>query len=469
MADDKLEGSNFSFNELGITGVSRWGGYVDEEFLPQLRYPQASKVYKEMSDNDPTIGAVIYMTKQLIKKAGWSVDPASDSSADKEAADFLQSCMDDMSMSWDNTIAEILSMIIYGFSFHEIVYKIRKGPDETNSMYRSKYSDGRIGWRRIPIRSQSTLNEWIFAENGDVKGFIQQAAPDFKIRTIPLSKGLLFRTDVARDNPEGRSLLRNAYRPWYFKKRIEEIEGIGIERDLAGLPLIQPPADFDIWDPQNPQAVRIKGIAERLVRNIRRDQSEGVVLPAGWELKLLSTGGTRQFDTSAIINRYDNRIAITLLADIVMMGGDKVGSFALGEVKKSLLAASLEALIQHIADVFNQFAVPPLFKLNNFPNITELPKIKAGEVETPDIKEVAFLLRATGLNVKTDLPLMNMLRNLLSLDPITQEELDNWYASNVSEESTDSLSAEGQDPLSSDKDPLGHSMDDSGGEDYVPK
>jgi hypothetical protein len=442
------------FSEMGISGLNRWGNAVSEEFLPQLQYPYAAKVFKEMSDNDPTIGAILFAAEQLIRKAGWDVVPASESEADLEAAQFLRECMDDMSMSWANTITEILAMIPYGFSFHEIVYKVRKGPDQKNSKFRSKYTDGRIGWSRIPSRSQHSLYGWEFAENGDIKGFIQQAPPTYKMTTIPLSKGLLFRTKVARDNPEGRSMLRNAYRPWYFKKRIEEIEGIGIERDLAGLPVITPPETTDIWDPTNPEAVRVKAIAENMVRNIRRDRSEGVVLPFGWELDLLSTGGSRQFDTNGIINRYDNRIAITMLADIVMMGGDKVGSFALGEVKKSMLAASLESIIQHIADVFNSYAVPKLFSFNHFPGITDIPKIKPGEVETPDIKDMAFLLRAGGLQVNKDLPLMNLIRRLISLDPITEEELADWYA--VPEPVAD----EGNNK-SQNKDPIGHAMDDN--------
>jgi len=447
------------FSEIGVTGLNRWGNSVYEEFLPHLQYPQAAKIYKEMSDNDPTIGAILYMAEQLIKRAGWSVEAASDKSADKKAAEFLWQCMHDMSMSWDNTISEILSMFSYGFSFHEIVYKVRGGPNEKNSHRRSKYSDGRIGWAGFPIRSQHTLYGWEFADNGDIKGFIQWAPPKYEKVTIPLSKGLLFRTKVSRDNPEGRSLLRNAYRPWYFKKRIEEIEGIGIERDLAGLPVITPPENVDIWDPTNPEAMRIKAIAENLVRNVRRDRSEGVVKPYGWEFELLSTGGTRQFDTNAIINRYDNRIAITMLADIVMMGGDKVGSFALGEVKKSLLAASLEAQIQNIADVFNTYAVPKLFQYNYFRGITDLPKIKPGEVETPDLKELAFLLRAAGFRISKDLPLMNFIRRLISLDPLTPGELEEWYG--------------GEDPtqdkqLSADRDLLGHSMDDNS-QNYVDK
>lgn len=58
---------------------------------------------------------------------------------------------------------------------------------------------------------------------------------------IPMSKAMLFRTESVKDNPEGRSILRNAYRSWYFKRRIQEIEAIGIERDLAGLPVIHAP------------------------------------------------------------------------------------------------------------------------------------------------------------------------------------------------------------------------------------
>lgn len=454
------------FQEIGISGINRWGYYVYEEFLTQLQYPQAAKIYKEMSDNDPTIGAILFMMKQLIRKAGWDVTPVSDSPADIEAAEFLKTCMDDMSMSWSNTVSEFLSMLTYGFSFHEVVYKVRKGPDQANSKFRSRYNDGRIGWSRMPVRSQHTLWGWNFADNGDVKEFVQQAPPHYAINAIPLTKGLLFRTEVARDNPEGRSLLRNAYRPWYFKKRIEEIEGIGIERDLAGLPTLTPPENTDLWDPMNPQAMKLKNMAETLVRNIRRDRSEGVVLPHGWTLELMSTGGSRQFDTNAIINRYDNRIAVTMLADIVMMGGDKVGSFALGEVKKSLLAASLESIIQGIADTLNTYAVPKLFSFNYFPGIKELPKIVPGEVETPDIKDMAFLLRAGGLNVAKDLPLMNLIRRLISLDPLTQDQLEEWYPSTDPAEVIDpETDLTGKDDSvkndSQNKDPLGHVMDDN--------
>lgn len=385
---------NRSFAEYGISGFSFSGDFVYSDFLPQLNWPQAGKVYEEMSKNDPTIGAILYMSKQLIKKAQWDVTPGGSNPRDLEAAEFLRSCMTDMEGSWNEFIGEALTMIIYGWSYHEVVYKLRAGKQKDKRL-NSKYSDGKIGWRKIAGRSQRTCYGWeICQETGDILAMKQQAPPDYQMRIIPIDKAVHFKTENDFGNPYGRSLLRNAYRPWFFKKRIEEIEGVGIERDLAGLPVLIPPEDVNIWDSDDKAMIQLKNASEALVKSIRRDQSEGVVYPHGWELKLLSTGSQRQFDTNQILNRYDQRIAITLLADIVMLGADKVGSFALADVKKSLLCAALETLLDNVADTLNRQEVPRLMELNGFTDIVEYPKLTSDQVETPDLTELASILTA---------------------------------------------------------------------------
>lgn len=417
-----------NFKQLGISGLRRQGPYVYEEFLPELRWPMAGKVYQEMSDNDPVIGAILYLAEMLIRGTSWSVEPASQSAEDIEAAKFLESCMHDMDMSWANTICEILSMLTYGFSFHEEVYKVRRGPDELSGRYKSKYSDGRIGWRRLPIRAQTSLQEWEFNDEGDVIAFIQCAEPDYKIRRIPMSKGLLFRTRISRDNPEGKSLLRNAYRPWFFKKHFEEIEGIGIERDLAGFPVLTAPQDLDLWNEEDERMVKLKADAENLVASVRRDSEEGVLLPHGWDLKLLSSGSSRQINIGETIDRYDNRIAITMLSDIILIGNNKTGSFALADTKQSMLAAALQAQLQNIADVFNSKAVPDLFAYNSFTGITDLPKIVPGQIQTPSLKELALVLRAMGLNIAGDMKLQNYLRHILGMPDLDEKTFERVYS-----------------------------------------
>lgn len=414
-----------NFKQLGSTGLRRHGPYIYEEFLPELRWPRAGRVYQEMADNDPVIGSILYLAEMLIRGTTWDVVPAGDTPEDIEAATFLKSCMDDMEMSWADLISEILSMFTYGFSFHEIVYKVRRGPDERNPKYRSRYNDGRIGWRAMPIRAQTSMDEWIFNEDNELVAFVQVVEPDYKRVIIPMSKGLLFRTRVSRDNPEGKSLLRNAYRPWFFKKHFEEIEGIGIERDLAGFPVLTAPENLDLWNDDDPQMVALRARAEDLVSSIRRDSEEGILLPYGWKLELLTSGSSRQIDIGSTIDRYDNRIAITMLSDIILLG-NKSGSFALADTKQSMLAASLQAQVNNIADVFNSKAVPQLFKFNNF-NITKLPKIVPGQIQTPSLKEVALVMRAMGLNIAGDHKLQNYFRHLLGMPELSEDDFKNIY------------------------------------------
>ena len=450
-----------NYKQLGTTGLRRYGPYVYEEFLPELRWPRAGRIYQEMADNDPVIGSILYLAEMLIRGTTWTVEPASTSEADVEAAKFLESCMHDMDMSWANTISEILSMLTYGFSFHEIVYKIRRGPNETSAKYRSKYDDCRIGWRRLPIRAQNSLHEWTFNKDGDVSAFVQMAEPDFKIVSIPMTKGLLFRTRISRDNPEGKSLLRNAYRPWFFKKHFEEIEGIGIERDLAGFPVLTAPEGLDLWNDQDERMVAMRVRAEELVSSVRRDSEEGILLPAGWKLELLSSGSSRQINIGETIDRYDNRIAITMLSDIILIGNNKAGSFALADTKQSMLAAALQAQLQNIADVFNNKAVPDLFSYNNFPGITAHPKIVPGQIQTPSLKEVALMLRAMGLDIAGDMEMQNYLRHILGMPDLDQETFERVYQNQSKKADNKSV-----DPETDLDDDTGDDFDDSAENDF---
>ena len=423
MPEDKQQSI---YLETGRTGLTRFGGWVHEEWLRELQGQRGIKIYKEMRDNDPVIGAILFALKMLIRQASWRVEAAGKTNADTEAKDFLDSCLYDMSQSWHDTITEILSMLVFGWSYHELVYKQRMG-DSRDSTRRSKHKDGRIGWRKIPIRAQETLWEWVFdEEDGSLLGMRQQPPPDYILREVPLQKALLFRTEVSKENPEGRSILRNSYRPWYFKKNIEEIEGIGIERDLAGLPVAHVPPELLSPTATTEQKAVLAAIKE-LVTKIRRDEMEGIVFPAeempngqktGYKLSLLSTGGRRQFDTGAIVDRYDQRIAMTVLADFIMLGHQKVGSFALSSSKTELFSLAVGAILDSICEVFNSHAVPRLFKLNSFPGITELPRLEHGDVEAPDLKELGEYITAlsgAGAPLFPDDQLENYLREAASL------------------------------------------------------
>jgi len=387
--------------EYGRIGQNRWDGVFFEEFLPELHGLKGIKVYREMERNDDTVGAIMFAIKMLIRQAAWSVEPGGESAKDREAAEFVGSCMEDMQSTWTDTISEILSFLPYGWSFHEIVYKRRMGKSRNRNVS-SKYSDGLIGWQKIPVRSQDTLYRWEYDDKDNLIGMTQMPPPDYGLLTIPIQKAMLFRTESAKDNPEGRSVLRNAYRSWYFKRRIQEIEAVGIERDLAGLPVIYGPDGLDLWDPDDPESVRIYAELVKMVKNIRRNEYEGLVLPSGYKAELLSTGGNRQFDTNAIINRYDTKIAMTVIADFLMLGHQKVGSFALSSDKTELFSVAIGAFMDIICETFNNQGIPSLIDINgnHFEGITDYPKLTHGDIEDMDISKLsAFIKDMTGVGI----------------------------------------------------------------------
>ena len=390
-----------SNKEIGRIGQKRWGGIFYEEFLRELRGRRGVEAFREMSENDDIVGAILFSIEMLVKQADWNVEAGGDSAKDKEAAEFVRSCMDDMQDTWIDTVSEILSFLTYGWSLHEIVYKRRCGRTR-DPRTRSKFTDGLIGWQKLPIRAQETLYQWEYDDNDNLIGMTQQPPPSFELLTIPMEKALLFRTKSRKDNPEGRSILRNAYRSWYFKRRIQEIEGIGIERDLAGLPVITAPPNVDVWDVKDPDNAERYAALKALVQGIRRDQSEGVVLNNEYKLELMTSGGARQFDTNAIINRYDSRMAMTVLADFILLGHQKVGSFALSSDKTELFAMAIGAYLDIICEEFNNKAIPALIDINgdHFKGITDYPRLAHGDIEDPNLTEVStFVKDMTGIGV----------------------------------------------------------------------
>ena len=380
--------------EIGRVGQRRYGGIFYEEFLSELRGRKGAEIFTEMSNNDETIGAILFAIEMLVRQASWNVEPGGSTAKDREAAEFVKSCMDDMQQTWIDTISEILSFLTYGWSFHEIVYKRRMGRTKDNRTS-SKYDDGLIGWMKLPIRSQETLYQWEYDDQDNLIGMTQMPPPDFGLITIPMNKAMLFRTRSRKDNPEGRSILRTAYRSWYFKRRIQEIEGIGIERDLAGLPVITTPEGMDIWDKDDEDMNAIRAGLEAMVKNIRRDSTEGLVLPFGYTFELTSTGGSRQFDTNSIIARYDTKISQTVLADFIQLGHESVGSFALSSDKTNLFSMAICAFLDIICQTFNSQGIPALIDINgdHFAGVTDYPRLTHGDIKDVDLTTVATFIK----------------------------------------------------------------------------
>jgi hypothetical protein len=420
------------WHEVGSTGLDQTGGYINQEWLRQLssatlRY----RAYSEMRDNDAVIGAILYAIESLIRQVEWTVQPGEDSEKGRAYAGFVEECFDDMDGSFEDMMSEVLTMLPYGYSLFEIVYKVRAGSHQDDLRYKSRFSDGRVGWRKFAVRGQDTIERWKFTAEGALEGAYQSAPPTYQEVFMETDKLLLFRTKIERNNPEGRSLLRNAYRSWYFLKRLQEIEAIGVERDLAGLPVMEVPPQITASSATSAEKSLFNSL-KTVIQQIRRDEREGIIVPSevdtqgkptGFRLRLLSTGGSRQLNTDTIIRRYESRIAMSVLAEFILLGLDKTGSFALADSKTDLFATSLKAILDQIASVFNNDAIPRLMEMNNIDEPECWPVMTYGDIESQDLDSLSNYVQRLAMSglLTPDPTLEDNLREAASLPIMSQD------------------------------------------------
>lgn len=369
------------FRDLGSTGLRQYGGWVREEFLHALQGRQAQRVYREMGDNSPVVGSILFAVIQVMRKVDWRDIAADDTPAGRQGAQFAWTLRDDMSSSWEDHIVEALSMLQFGFAPCEIVYKRRLGL--RGARYRSddassRYNDGLIGIRRLPLRGQETIYKWFFDQNGQITGLSQQPWSGPMI-DIPMGKLLLYRPSAHKNNPEGRSILRPAYRPWYFMKRVEELEAILFER-MGGLPVVRVPNALLLQaDAGVPEATAALNMYKRLAANIRVDEQMGVVMPSDvykdnegrpsgqrmydFELKTPDTSALR-VDPDAVIRRYGVDILKSILADFIDLGHQARGTQSLSISKIDLFYTSIRGWLQAVASVINRHLYPRVWALN---------------------------------------------------------------------------------------------------------
>jgi hypothetical protein len=398
---------------LGVAGDNTHNGQIRaDEFLPELRGKKAIRKYREMRDNDSTIGAVMYAVEQILRDVELQVKPANDSASAKAEKEFVESIFDDMEHSLDDHIAEAISNLSYGFSWNEIVYKRRVGPTERSPKKRSKYTDGRIGVRKIASRAPWTIGKFdVDQKTGEVLGVEQEVGFMGGRNYIPTSKSLYYRTTSLNGDPSGRSILRNAYTSYEYLNNLQSIEAIAVERELAGIPVARIPAEYLSNDASPAQAGFVHNL-QQILSDVKFNEQGYIVLPSDTypdkdgaptnqrlvDIELMSSSGSRNINIDPIVRRYQHDIARSMLSEFLLLGSQG-GSYALSKSKTDLFLRALESYIQAIVDVLNKQLVERLWQLNGL-NYDDMPTIVAGDVAPHDLREIAaFLRNLNGANI----------------------------------------------------------------------
>ena len=398
---------------LGVAGQNTRNGQIRaDEFLPELRGKKAVRKYREMRDNDSTIGAVMYSVEQILRDVDLHVKPANESDAAKREAKFVEEVLHDMDHTLDDHVAEALSFLSYGFAWFEVVYKRRVGPTARSDKRHSKYTDGRIGVRKIAVRAPWTISKFdVDQRSGDVLGIEQDVGGYNNENRIPVNKSLYYRTTSLNGDPSGRSILRNAYTSYEFLNNLQSIEAIAVERELAGIPVARIPSEYLSGDASAAQSGFVNSL-QQILRYVKFNEQGYIILPSDTypdkdgapsnirlvDVELMSSSGTRNIDIDPIVKRYQHDIARSVLSEFLLLGSQG-GSYALSKSKTDLFLRALESYIQAIVDVLNKQLVERLWQLNGL-NYDLIPQIVAGDVAPHDLRELSsFLRNLNGANI----------------------------------------------------------------------
>jgi hypothetical protein len=287
-----------------------------------------------------------------------------------------------------------------------VVYKRREGPNKRSSKSRSKFTDGRIGVRKIASRAPWTVNKFdVDVKTGDVLGVHQDGTGFGNTNYIPTRKSLYYRTTSINNDPAGRSILRNAYTSYEYLNNLQSIEAIAVERELAGIPVARIPAEYLSSDATAAQSGFVSNL-QQILRDVKFNEQGYIILPSDTypdsngsptstrlvDVELMASNGKRNIEIDPIVKRYQHDIARSVLSEFLMLGGGASGSYALSKSKTDLFLRALESYIQAIVDVLNKQLVERLWELNGL-NYDLMPTIIAGDVAPHDLREIAAFLR----------------------------------------------------------------------------
>jgi hypothetical protein len=330
---------------LGSLGYDKQQeGLPDLEFLSELSPPEGLKRYMKMRYNDPIIGGFIVQLTSVINKLDWTIEG--------ENAEFVKKQLENLACgSIRNFINETSSSFVYGFYIGEKIWKV---------------VDNNIVLQDIIPLFQPTIQA---ITSTTVK---QQTDADYA--EIPYKKCVHFVPLSENRSPMGISLLRPLYKPFYYKTAIEASEAIGVDRDLSGLPILQAPQNFDFTAGLSTSPHYDELVADTLswaidlVSNIRKDEQQGVVIPFGWDFKLLRGEGSTTVDTTKIITRYNTEMAIGVLEGFLLIGGFTSSNSSDSEVVLNNFLKSCDSYALTLASIINSSIIADICRYNNLKN-----------------------------------------------------------------------------------------------------
>lgn len=379
---------------LGELGINSIIGIPD--VVPQFRnLTQRLRLYSQMVDNDATINATLNAVKAPVIGGEYYIEPASSDQLDKDIAEFVEfNLFEAQSVTWLQFLEEILTAAEFGFSVFEKVWEDREWTPRRSMANAGIYTM----LQKMAFRPQTTIQKFLYDDNGGPKGVTHLLQNPNKpsggnnVKDIDIDKLIIFTNKKRGGNLEGKSVLRTAYKHWYYKEGLYKIDAIQKERHGIGVPEVTLPVGHTTADETR---------AEELVRNLRTNEYAYIVKPFGFEVGFAELSGN-PVDVMKSAEHHDLLIAKNVLVQFINMGqGDGGGSRATAGTQMDFLLKAIRHTADKVCEALNLYLIPQLVGYNF--STTRFPHIKVRSIgESRDLQMVsAALANLAGGNLIT--------------------------------------------------------------------
>ncbi len=412
--------------EAGVSGTPIFGGFIrptetNSKLIGQNRYRFASDILT----NTSIVAAGVRYFLNLVSKPKWKVVPADDSAEAKAVADFMEECLFGMETAWNRIIRRMGMFRYHGFGIHEWTAM--------------KRDDGKIGFKDIESRPQFTIWRWAVDENGGIEGVWQRSPQTGQQIWLPRSKIVYLVDDMMTDSPEGLGWFRGLAEPAERLKRYLELETIGYERNLAGVPIGRIPygeinAAVKSGAITDEEAASMIRAMEDFVTLQAKNEATSIILDSApyesitadgtnvssvmkWSIDLLKGDITGMSELINSIDREMHQLARVMGIESLLLGANGKGSLALAKTESEQLYLVINSTIQDIAEAMDRDAIGPIMDLNGIDQKLR-PTLVAEDVAFKDIVEMSEYLMnmaSAGAVLSPDDPAINELRAMAGL------------------------------------------------------
>lgn len=384
-----------AFTEIGTPGRAVFAGVINEAYLAELRWPHVWPLYKRILRADPEVAVARYLFETLARQVEFEPQlPENPSDDDKRALEFVVQALDDIDGGMTRFIQKAATHVpLLGWGWWEAIPGRRDTnwrPPDAEDPWRSRYSDGLVGIRRLAWRDPSSFMRWDIDDyTGRLRGMVQMDIPN-PLVTIPLNRSVHL-TFGDPDNPEGLPVLESMYRLERYKFGLEVVQGIGYEHTAGYLSV-----PFE-KQPSTEDQKRVKAAARAI---LTAQEGNYAAWPPGVKGEFIDVDFTAGRSLLDVIRYYSMlKLQLVFMQWVAMSTTSSVGSYSAVQDSTKMFIVTFNAMMAGFADQFDQQVGRRLFQYNPgaFPGMTARPRIAASRVSKEiDLKDLADFMTAFG-------------------------------------------------------------------------